>query len=119
MDVFPTPLFHRFRRGCAPSRPRGARAPARNRAPRGERGLRPCAPGLRSRAETVAHRFPGAELRQSAAEGIGVTLGREYAAGPPPTASPPSPPAPTAVPSRVAEKARSADDDVCSGLSCG
>ncbi|KNB50730.1 LCP family protein [Streptomyces caatingaensis] len=73
-------------------------------------------PGLRSRAETVARRFPGAELRQTAAGGIGVTLGTAYAAGPSPA---PSSPAPTAVPSRVAEQARSADDDVCSDLSYG
>ncbi|GAA0394824.1 hypothetical protein GCM10010357_14700 [Streptomyces luteireticuli] len=73
-------------------------------------------PGLKSRAENLARRFPGAELRRSAAGGLVVTLGRTYAADPSPA---PSAPAPTAVPSRVAEKARSADDDVCSNLSYG
>ncbi|WP_371653511.1 MULTISPECIES: LCP family protein [unclassified Streptomyces] len=68
-------------------------------------------PGERTHADALAQRFPGALLRPAKAEGLSVILGAKYAADP--TG------APAAVPSEVADKARSADDDICSGLSYG
>ncbi|GCE00140.1 LCP family protein [Embleya hyalina] len=74
--------------------------------------------GERDRADTVAHLFPGAELRPTSATGLTVTLGRTFATEPPPptgsTASTPAPP-----PASVVDKVRSADDDPCSNLSFG
>ncbi|MFD9794560.1 LCP family protein [Streptomyces sp. NPDC059070] len=70
-------------------------------------------PGERAHADALAQRFPGALLRPAKA-GLTVILGSKYAAAPDA-----GPAAPAAVPSQVAEKARSADDDVCSNLSYG
>ncbi|MFD9563216.1 LCP family protein [Streptomyces sp. NPDC059994] len=69
-------------------------------------------PGGRTHADALAQRFPGALLRPAKGAGLSVILGSKYAADP--TAA-----APAAVPSEVADKARSADDDICSGLSYG
>ncbi|WP_073951209.1 LCP family protein [Streptomyces kebangsaanensis] len=71
-------------------------------------------PGLRSRAETVARLFPGSGLEAIGGTGINVVVGASYA-----TAGTSAPAAPTAVPTSVADDARSADDDLCSGLSYG
>ncbi|MFF8915658.1 LCP family protein [Streptomyces sp. NPDC015032] len=71
-------------------------------------------PGQQAGAEKAARLFPGAELNETATKGIAVVVGTVYAAGPETTASPP----PT-VPSRVAEGARSADDNPCANLSYG
>ncbi|WP_171169173.1 LCP family protein [Streptomyces sp. I05A-00742] len=78
-------------------------------------------PGQRDRARTVADRFPGAELRPASTPGIDVTLGTSYAAAPPTSSSSSPAPStsPTEVPSRVADEARSADDDICSRISYG
>lgn len=74
-------------------------------------------PGERAHARTLARVFPGAEVRSApAASGLSVILGRSYAVNPSPS---PSASTPTAVPSEVADKARSADDDPCSDLSYG
>jgi hypothetical protein len=73
--------------------------------------------GLRTRAETVARLFPGAELNSVPGAGVDVVLGRSYAAQGSTSASPAS--TPTALPTSVARDARSADDDVCSNLSYG
>ncbi|PKV86547.1 LCP family protein [Streptomyces sp. TLI_146] len=69
-------------------------------------------PGSRAHADALAQRFPGALLRPTKATGLSVTLGSKYADAP-------SDNAPAAVPSEVADKARSADDNICSGLSYG
>ncbi|MFF4948120.1 LCP family protein [Streptomyces chattanoogensis] len=81
-------------------------------------------PGQAEQAGTLARFFPGAELQQATAPGISITLGQAYADHPaPPVASPfPSPSSPSSsddVPSDIADKARSADDDPCSDLSYG
>jgi LCP family protein required for cell wall assembly len=68
-------------------------------------------PGEESHARTVAAAFPGATLEAVTGAGISVVLGQSYAASP--TASP------TAVPSKVADGARSADDNPCSNLTYG
>jgi LCP family protein required for cell wall assembly len=75
-------------------------------------------PGLESPARTVARAFPGAGLEPVTGAGISVVLGRSYAdtAG---ASGPSASPAPTAVPSKVADGARSADDDPCSNLTYG
>ncbi|MGW5663905.1 LCP family protein [Streptomyces sp. NPDC003758] len=70
--------------------------------------------GLKTRAETVARLFPGAQLEPLTGSGIDVVLGRTYA-----TAAPSASPTPTALPSSVAADARSADADPCSDLSYG
>lgn len=74
--------------------------------------------GLRSRAETVARLFPGAELRSAGGRGVDVVVGSSYtateAAGPSTPAAPPG-----TVPDSLAHDARSADDDLCSDLSYG
>ncbi|CAM5524430.1 hypothetical protein SANTM175S_05143 [Streptomyces antimycoticus] len=74
-------------------------------------------PGERDRAQTVARFFPGAGLRPATTAGISLTLGQTYLTAPSPGASAPS--TPSALPSKVAEDARSADDDPCSNLSYG
>jgi LCP family protein required for cell wall assembly len=71
-------------------------------------------PGLRSRAETVAELFPGAELEAIDGSVINLVVGASYA-----TTGPSASAAPTAVPGSVADDARSADDDLCSDLSYG
>ncbi|WP_409060555.1 LCP family protein [Streptomyces sp. SYP-A7185] len=72
-------------------------------------------PGERARATSLARLFPGAELKPTAGPGLTVTLGRSYADAP--SAAPSGAPEP--VPSKVADEARSADDDPCSDLSYG
>ncbi|MEU8700041.1 LCP family protein [Streptomyces sp. NPDC048680] len=72
-------------------------------------------PGQKEGARTVARLFAAAELRSATAAGISVILGQSYADDPTATASA----APTAVPSKVADDARSADDDLCAKLSYG
>ncbi|GAA2348424.1 LCP family protein [Streptomyces violaceusniger] len=72
-------------------------------------------PGQKTQAETVARLFAEAELEPMPADGITVTLGQSYADSP---SAAPSP-EPTRVPSKVADDARSADDDACSDLSYG
>ncbi|MEU9125837.1 LCP family protein [Streptomyces sp. NPDC048506] len=82
-------------------------------------------PGQGDRARTVARLFPGADVRQTGIPGIRVTLGRSYADAPAPgaaasSASSAASGAPAGeVPPDVADKARSADDDLCSNLSYG
>lgn len=71
-------------------------------------------PGLRDKAETTARLFAGARTTESAAAGIQVIVGSDYAENP--AAAPVTP---DAVPSAVADEARSADDDPCSNLSYG
>ncbi len=67
-------------------------------------------------AQELARAFPGAKLEQTAASGINLVLGQDYAAG---SGSSSSAPAPTAVPTSVADQARSAADNPCSNLSYG
>lgn len=76
-------------------------------------------PGQEDPARTLARLFPGAELQRASAPGISVTLGQSYADDPAPGAS--ASPSATSdhVPSNVAGKARSADDNPCSNLSYG
>ncbi|GAA0626257.1 hypothetical protein GCM10010394_66180 [Streptomyces crystallinus] len=74
-------------------------------------------PGDRAHADALAQRFPGALLRPAKAPGLTVVLGSTYAADPAQAATPAA--TPSEVPSEVADKARSADDDICSGLSYG
>ncbi|MBB5117040.1 transcriptional regulator [Streptomyces eurocidicus] len=83
-------------------------------------------PGQAGRAHALARMFPGAYVRGDAADGISVTLGRDYAAAPTPGAEPspdPSgtpPPDPSGTPSpETKARARSADDDPCADLSYG
>ncbi|MCA6093747.1 LCP family protein [Streptomyces sp. SCA3-4] len=81
-------------------------------------------PGEAGHARELARLFPGSYVRGAAADGITVTLGRDYAAAPSP--GPPSPgPAPSSAPppgtlsSDVVSGVRSADDDPCANLSYG
>ncbi|MFI6684786.1 LCP family protein [Streptomyces sp. NPDC050485] len=78
-------------------------------------------PGRKARAETLARRFPGAELQPSTAPGDTVILGKTSADRPQanPSAVPASSPTPDTLPSSVRGRARSADDDPCSNLSYG
>ncbi|MGW1074323.1 LCP family protein [Streptomyces sp. NPDC002537] len=78
-------------------------------------------PGQADNARTVARLFPGAYVRGSAAPGISIVLGHDYADGPKPASSASPSPAPSsgALPADMAEKARSADDDPCTNLSYG
>ncbi|MGD3110786.1 LCP family protein [Streptomyces sp. YGL11-2] len=71
-------------------------------------------PGRQDHAVAVARLFPDAVLRQAAAPGVNVTLGRSYATRPAPAASPSG-----GEPSQVGGRARSADDNPCSDLSYG
>nr|WP_258528075.1 LCP family protein [Streptomyces sp. NBRC 110611] len=75
-------------------------------------------PGQEGQARTVARLFPGAQLQQSTAVGISITLGQSYADDPGPAASASSD-VPPDVPADAADKARSADDNPCSDLSYG
>ncbi|MFF0227939.1 LCP family protein [Streptomyces sp. NPDC004629] len=70
-------------------------------------------PGLRTQAETAAKLFPGARLEAIGGAVLNVVVGASYAD------SAAASPTPTAVPGSVADDARSADDDLCSGLSYG
>ncbi|MFD3573774.1 LCP family protein [Streptomyces sp. NPDC058644] len=72
-------------------------------------------PGEQGRAKSVARLFPGAEVESAIDPGVTVTLGRSYADAP--TATPSGEPEP--VPTKVADDARSADDNPCSDLSYG
>ncbi|MEV8319224.1 LCP family protein [Streptomyces sp. NPDC059900] len=72
-------------------------------------------PGEKRHAKSVARLFSGAELESATAPGVTITLGRSYADAP--SATPSADPDP--VPSKVAEGARSADDNPCSDLSYG
>ncbi|MEU2788459.1 LCP family protein [Streptomyces sp. NPDC007100] len=80
--------------------------------------------GKEAQARTVAARFRDARLVPTAATGIKVVLGATYAADPAaegPAASPAGPaPSPSSSSSAsIAGQARSADDNICSGLSYG
>lgn len=78
-------------------------------------------PGQAEHARTLARLFPGAYVRGAAADGIAVTLGRDYADAPSaePSATTAAPSAPATLSPDVARKARSADDDPCANLSYG
>ncbi|GLW97669.1 hypothetical protein Misp02_17560 [Microtetraspora sp. NBRC 16547] len=71
-------------------------------------------PGMASQAKTVARMFPGATFQRSTDPGITVILGRSYQRTLDHAAAMPAP-----LPTSVAGKARSADDDICSNLSYG
>ncbi|MEU6658180.1 LCP family protein [Streptomyces sp. NPDC046821] len=73
-------------------------------------------PGETARAQTVAQRFPGAQLQEIGTAGIKVIVGQDFAAHPSATSTGPQP---TGIPSGVSHDARSADDNVCSNLSYG
>lgn len=76
--------------------------------------------GLRSRAETVAELFPGAQLEPIGGSAINVVVGASYTADDSPAASGTgTETAPTDAPSSVADDARSGDDDLCADLSYG
>ncbi|MEV5277612.1 LCP family protein [Streptomyces sp. NPDC051994] len=70
-----------------------------------------------AKANTLATHFPGALLRKSKAPGLSVIVGTKYEESGGGGSAAPS--APAAVPSSVADKARSADDNICSNLSYG
>lgn len=76
--------------------------------------------GQRSRAETVAELFPGAQLEPIGGSAINVVVGASYTAGDSPAApGAGTETAPTSASSSVAEDARSGDDDLCADLSYG
>ncbi|MFD7663202.1 LCP family protein [Streptomyces sp. NPDC059788] len=79
--------------------------------------------GKEAEARTVAARFGGARLVPTATSGVNVVLGSAYAADPTVQASGdtpgPGPSAPSDTSSAIADKARSADDSICSDLSYG
>ncbi|UQI47943.1 LCP family protein [Streptomyces sp. HU2014] len=79
-------------------------------------------PGQAGRARALTRMFPGAYVRGDAADGISVTLGRDYAttsaASPAPGAEPSAAASGTPSP-ETKEQARSADDDPCADLSYG
>lgn len=78
------------------------------------------AAGKAEQAKTVAAAFPGAQVRQTdGVTGIRVVLGADYAATGPKASGSPTAAAPTSVPPKVADDARSADEDVCADLSYG
>ncbi|MFJ8310771.1 MULTISPECIES: LCP family protein [unclassified Streptomyces] len=68
-----------------------------------------------AKANTLATHFPGALLRKSKTPGLSVIVGTQYEQ----SGGSAAPSAPAAVPSSVADKARSADDNICSNLSYG
>ncbi|MCF3102872.1 LCP family protein [Streptomyces roseoverticillatus] len=83
-------------------------------------------PGRAAEARTVARLFPGAYVHGVAANGITVTVGRDFAAAgggtsaaPEPSAPAPSAANPGTLSADVAATARSADDDPCANLSYG
>ncbi|MFH8786231.1 LCP family protein [Streptomyces roseoverticillatus] len=83
-------------------------------------------PGRAAEARTVARLFPGAYVHGVAANGITVTVGRDFAAAgggtsaaPEPSAPAPSAAGPGTLSADVAATARSADDDPCANLSYG
>ncbi|PSJ27897.1 transcriptional regulator [Streptosporangium nondiastaticum] len=83
-------------------------------------------PGRAAEARTLARLFPGAYVHGVAANGITVTVGRDFAAAgggtlavPEPSAPAPSAANPGTLSAEVAATARSADDDPCANLSYG
>ncbi|MER7203653.1 transcriptional regulator [Streptomyces sp. CB01635] len=74
-------------------------------------------PGEKTRAGTLAQRFPGARLEETSTAGIKAILGQDYADHPSTAAT--ASPEPTGIPSDVSDDARSADDSLCSNLSYG
>ncbi|KOU35666.1 LCP family protein [Streptomyces sp. WM6378] len=68
-----------------------------------------------AKAKTLATHFPGALMRQSKTPGLSVILGTQYKE----SGADAAPSAPASVPPAVADKARSADDNICSNLSYG
>ncbi|GAA0470969.1 LCP family protein [Streptomyces sp. NPDC046215] len=78
-------------------------------------------PGEAAHARTLARLFPGSYVRGTAASGIVVTLGHDYAAGPSAAPSAGAPAGSSAGPRPGGDtgKARSADDDPCADLSFG
>ncbi|WKU46977.1 LCP family protein [Streptomyces sp. VNUA116] len=81
-------------------------------------------PGRAAEARTLARLFPGSYVHGVAANGITVTVGRDFAAAGGGTSAAPEPPAPSAanpgtLSAEVAATARSADDDPCANLSYG
>ncbi|MGE7432700.1 MULTISPECIES: LCP family protein [Kitasatospora] len=72
------------------------------------------APDQQGAAQQLAQYFPGATLRaDSSADGITVTLGRDYNPAAAPSALP------TTIPTTITENTRAADSDLCSDLSFG
>ncbi|GGU00982.1 LCP family protein [Streptomyces violascens] len=72
-------------------------------------------PNDEAKAKTLATHFPGALMRQAKTPGLNVILGTQYKDG----GSAAAPSAPASVPPSVSDKARSADDNICSNLSYG
>ncbi|MFD7166896.1 LCP family protein [Streptomyces violascens] len=72
-------------------------------------------PNDEAKAKTLATHFPGALMRQAKAPGLNVILGTQYKDG----GAAATPSAPASVPPSVSDKARSADDNICSNLSYG
>ncbi|MET9362265.1 LCP family protein [Streptomyces sp. NPDC006632] len=72
-------------------------------------------PNDEAKAKTLATHFPGALMRQSKQPGLSVILGTQYKQ----SGADATPSAPAEVPASVADKARSADDNICSNLSYG
>ncbi|WP_438293100.1 LCP family protein [Streptomyces sp. HUAS TT7] len=72
-------------------------------------------PNDEAKAKTLATHFPGALMRQSKTPGLNVVLGTQYKEG----GADAAPSAPASVPPSVSDKARSADDNICSNLSYG
>ncbi|GAA2450954.1 LCP family protein [Streptomyces mauvecolor] len=68
-----------------------------------------------AKAKTLATHFPGALMRPSKTPGLNVILGTQYKE----SGADAAPSAPASVPPSVADKARSADDNICSNLSYG
>ncbi|WP_030671310.1 LCP family protein [Streptomyces rimosus] len=80
--------------------------------------------GKESEAKAVAARFRDAKLVPTATAGVNVVLGAGYAADPTmassaPAAAPSGSAAPSPGSSSIGDSARSADDNICSGLSYG
>ncbi|WP_406149739.1 LCP family protein [Streptomyces sp. NBC_01012] len=80
-------------------------------------------PGRKEEAKTLARLLGTGELHASTDQGLDVVLGQSYAGqatgDPSGAGSPGASPAPSEVPTEVAEGARSADQDLCEGLSYG
>jgi len=74
-------------------------------------------PGAKDGAEKAARLFPGAQLRPGGAPGVTVTVGQDYADAHSPGGSQSGGSQSGGSGSGGGEKARSADDDLCSGLS--
>ncbi len=74
--------------------------------------------GQKAHAEAVAALFPGSTVEAGGGAGVTLILGKDYAAGAP-AAGTAATTDPGPVASKVAEDARSADDDACSNLTYG